>query len=230
MGNEWRPLRGTDWEDLLAEPLGPEFWTNLRTFLDNARSISSVFPPDEEVFAALHRTLCRDTKVVIIGQDPYLKQGQAHGLAFSVPLGTPKPQTLKNIHKELDDDGFGPIPDHGNLQAWADRGVLLLNTALTVRKGDTRSHRGAWRHFTDTVVTVVDGTRRPIFILWGDDARRTKRLLDQPRNRVIESVHPAGQSAYHGFFHSHPFSRANCMLREMHIDPIDWILPPQSQP
>src|SRR5688500_14349164 len=125
MGNDWRPLRGTDWEDLLDEPLGPQFWTDVRTFLDTERLNSSVFPPDEEIFAALNRTLCEATKVVIIGQDPYLNKGQAHGLAFSVPLGKPKPQTLKNIHIELDDDGFGPIPDHGNLQAWADRGVLL---------------------------------------------------------------------------------------------------------
>lgn len=230
MRNGWRPLRGTDWDGLLAGLLGPDFWTDLRIFLDKERSDSSVFPPEEEIFAALHRTACGDTKVAILGQDPYPNAGQAHGLAFSVPLGRPRPRTLKNIHIELDDDGFGPVPDHGSLQAWVDRGVLLLNTALTVRSGEPHSHRDAWSHFTDTVVAVVDRARRPVFILWGEDARRTRRLLHQPRNRVIESVHPSPQSAYYGFFHSHPFSRANCMLREMQLDPIDWTLPPQSRP
>jgi uracil-DNA glycosylase len=185
-----------------------------------------VYPPDPEVFAALHLTPYADTRVVILGQDPYHGPGQAHGLCFSVRPGVAIPPSLVNIHKELRDDlGIEP-PGHGNLEAWARQGVLLLNSTLTVRGGQAASHQGkGWEVFTDRVLDVVNAKdTRVVFILWGASARRKKARLDLATHVVIESAHPSPLSAHNGFFGSRPFSRTNAALEAAGLPPIDWHL------
>jgi len=185
-----------------------------------------VYPPHDEVFTALHLTPCAETKAVILGQDPYPGAGQAHGLAFSVRHGVRVPPSLRNIYRELHDDVCVPIPDHGCLESWARRGVLLLNAVLTVREGAPRSHRQkGWETFTDEVIRVVAAkTDSVVFILWGKEARRKKTLIETPPHTVIESPHPSPQSAYRGFFGSKPFSRANYALIAAGREAVDWRL------
>jgi uracil-DNA glycosylase len=188
-----------------------------------------VYPPHDEVFAALHLTPFREVKAVILGQDPYHGRGQAHGLCFSVRHGVQPPPSLQNIFKELEADlGISP-PDHGCLDAWARQGVLLLNASLTVRAGRAASHQGkGWETFTDEVLRAVNTKpERVVFILWGASARRKKALIDTSRHVIIESAHPSPLSASNGFFGSRPFSRANAALVEAGREPIDWALPPR---
>ena len=178
------------------------------------RATGVVYPPAAEVFAALHLTPYADVKVMILGQDPYHGPGQAHGLCFSVRRGTRVPPSLVNIHKELHADLGVAIPDHGNLEAWARQGVLLLNTTLTVRAGQAASHqKHGWETFTDEVIRVVSDKAAPVvFILWGSSARRKRELIDTARHTIIESPHPSPLSAHNGFFGTRPFSRANAAL------------------
>jgi uracil-DNA glycosylase len=175
----------------------------------------------------LHLTSFADTRVVILGQDPYHGAQQAHGLCFSVRTGVAVPPSLANIYKELHNDLGLAIPRHGNLDAWARQGVLLLNTTLTVRAGQAASHQGhGWEMFTDEVLRTVDGKQqRVVFMLWGSAARKKKSLIDLSRHVVIESAHPSPLSAHNGFFGSRPFSRANAALMEAGLLPIDWSLP-----
>jgi len=185
-----------------------------------------VYPPHDEVFSALHLTPYVDTRVLILGQDPYHGPKQAHGLCFSVRRGITIPPSLANIYIELRDDlGIEP-PKHGNLEAWAKQGVLLLNTTLTVRGGQAASHAGkGWETFTDEVIKAVnDKDHRVVFILWGSHARKKKALVDTDRHVVIESAHPSPLSARNGFFGSKPFSRTNVALEAVGLDPIDWRL------
>ena len=185
-----------------------------------------MYPPHDEVFAALHLTPYATTRVLILGQDPYHGPQQAHGLCFSVRRGVAIPPSLVNIHKELHDDVGVEPPGHGNLEAWARQGVLLLNTTLTVRAGQAASHQGhGWETFTDEVISAVDAKGHPVvFILWGSHARRKKALIDTSRHTVIESAHPSPLSAHNGFFGSKPFSRTNAALAAAGLDPIDWRL------
>ncbi len=217
----------TDWNPVLRGEFAKPYWQSLQQFVAGERARFTVYPPAPEVFSALHLTPRADTRVVILGQDPYHGPRQAHGLCFSVRHGVPVPPSLANIHKEMTADlGLAP-PGHGNLEAWARQGVLLLNTTLTVRAGQAASHQGkGWETFTDQVLRAVDALpHRVVFLLWGASARRKKSLLDLTRHTVIESAHPSPLSAHNGFFGSRPFTRTNDALAAAGLAPIDWALP-----
>ena len=216
----------TDWNPLLRDQFDQPYWAELQEFVTTERSAHTVYPPPEEVFAALHLTPYADTRVVILGQDPYHGPGQAHGLCFSVRPGVRVPPSLANIHKELRDDRGLAIPDHGSLDRWARNGVLLLNTTLTVRAGQAASHqKHGWETFTDHVIEVVAAKPDPVvFMLWGNSARRKRGLIDTSRHHVIESAHPSPLSAHNGFFGSRPFSRANAALAAAGREQVDWDL------
>jgi uracil-DNA glycosylase len=216
----------TDWNPVLRGELAKPYWQELQAFVRAERERATVYPPHEEVFAALHLTPYTETRVLILGQDPYHGPRQAHGLCFSVRHGVAIPPSLVNIHKELHDDLGIPPPGHGNLEAWAVQGVLLLNTTLTVRAGNAASHQGrGWETFTDEVIRTVSAKDHPVvFILWGSHARRKRALIDTARHTVIESAHPSPLSAHNGFFGSKPFSRTNAALEAAGLDPIDWRL------
>jgi uracil-DNA glycosylase len=216
----------TDWNPVLRGELAKPYWARLQAFVRSERERAPVYPSTDEVFAALHLTPYAQTRVVILGQDPYHGRGQAHGLCFSVRDGVAMPPSLVNIYKELSDDlGIAP-PRHGNLERWARQGVLLLNTTLTVRSGAAASHQGkGWETFTDEVIKAVSAKEHAVvFILWGGHARRKKALVDTSRHVIIESAHPSPLSASNGFFGSRPFSRANDALTRAGLPPIDWTL------
>ena len=216
----------TDWNPVLRGEFAKPYWPELQAFVAAERQQCTVYPPADEVFTALHLTPYAETKVLILGQDPYHGARQAHGLCFSVRRGVPIPPSLVNIHKELQDDLGIPPPDHGNLEAWAVQGVLLLNTTLTVRAGQAASHAGkGWDKFTDEVIrTVGSKDDHVVFILWGSHARKKRALMDGGRHTIIESAHPSPLSAHNGFFGSKPFSRANAALVAAGREPIDWRL------
>lgn len=202
------------------------YWAPLQEFVAAERQNGPVYPPHEEVFAALHLTPLGSVRAVILGQDPYHGNGQAHGLCFSVKPPTPAPPSLKNIFGEMSSDlGLKP-PTSGSLVSWAQQGVLLLNTVLTVRGGQANSHRGkGWEHFTDAVIDAVNSkVDRVVFILWGASAQRKIDRLDLETHAVVTSPHPSPLSASRGFFGSRPFSRTNQLLVEAGRDPIDWSL------
>ena len=221
----------TDWNPLLRTQFELPYWHDLQSFVATERSRTTVYPPEDEVFAALHLTPYADTKVMILGQDPYHGPQQAHGLCCSVHRGVRIPPSLVNIHKELASDVGVAIPTHGNLERWARQGVLLLNTTLTVRAGQAASHQGkGWETFTDRVIrTVSDKPDHVVFILWGASARRKRPLIDSTRHTIIESAHPSPLSAHNGFFGSRPFTRANQALVDHGQTPIDWNLAPNSE-
>ncbi len=211
---------GNDWDDILKDEFKKEYYLELRQFLKSEYMTTVVYPDMYDIFNALKSTAYSDVKAVILGQDPYHEPGQAHGLCFSVKEGIDPPPSLVNIFKELKSDlGIDP-PPHGCLQQWADRGVLLLNSVLTVRAGKAGSHRNrGWEIFTDRVISLLGQREKPmVFILWGNYARSKKQLVDQSRHLVIESVHPSPLSASRGFFGGRYFSRTNEFLDE----PIDW--------
>lgn len=217
----------TDWNPILRGELSKPYWEELQRFVAGDRARHAVFPPESDVFAALHLTSYADTRVVILGQDPYHGPGQAHGLCFSVRRDVGIPPSLANIYTELHDDlGITP-PHHGNLETWARQGVLLLNATLTVRAGQAGSHQGkGWEVFTDAILGAVNSKDHPVvFILWGATARKKKALLDLSRHVVIESAHPSPLSARNGFFGSRPFSRTNAALDAAGLPTIDWTIP-----
>jgi uracil-DNA glycosylase len=218
----------TDWNPVLRAEFDKPYWKELQQFVADERSRHAVFPPRDQVFAALHLTPYASTRVVLLGQDPYHGPSQAHGLCFSVQDGVQPPPSLVNIYTELRNDLGIETPNHGNLESWARQGVLLLNTSLTVRSGAASSHQGkGWETFTDKVLGVVNAKpHRVVFILWGAHARKKKALIDLSRHTVIESAHPSPLSAHNGFFGSKPFSRTNAALVEAGLAPIDWRLPP----
>jgi uracil-DNA glycosylase len=215
----------TDWNPLLRHEFEQPYWKSLQSFVALERQHHSVYPPQADVFAALHRTSHAETKVVVLGQDPYHGPGQAHGLCFSVQRGVRPPPSLVNIFKELHSDLDVPVPHHGDLSAWARRGVLLLNTTLTVRAGVAGSHQGkGWETFTDQVIRAVNDKPFVVFVLWGAHARRKKDLIDVTRHAVIEAPHPSPLSAHQGFFGSRPFSRINAALGDAGLPHVEWSL------
>ena len=217
----------TDWNPLLRKQFAEPYWAELQGFIQQEREGGQVFPPQEEVFAALHLTPFSEVKVLILGQDPYHGEGQAHGLCFSVRRGVVAPPSLKNIFNELKNDLDLAAPNHGNLESWTQQGVLLLNSVLTVRAHNAGSHRNrGWELFTDEIIRVVNAkSERVVFILWGASAQKKRPLIDSPAHVIIESPHPSPLSASRGFFGSRPFSRTNAALEEAGRQPIDWTLP-----
>ena len=219
METTWRPV-------LIAETEKP-YWKPLQQFVKDERRKYPIFPPDKEVFAALHLTPYEKVSVLILGQDPYHEVGQAHGLCFSVQPDVAIPPSLQNIYKELHDDLGCTIPNNGCLTSWAEQGVLLLNAVLTVRAHQANSHQGkGWENFTDAIIRAVnDKPDRVVFVLWGAYARKKKLLIDTTRHVIIESAHPSPLSAANGFFGSRPFSKINTALREAGKPEIDWQIP-----
>jgi uracil-DNA glycosylase len=219
-------LETTDWAQPLNTELAAPYFTQLAQFVDEERKRYAIYPSSHDVFNAFTTTAYADTRVVILGQDPYHGPGQAHGLCFSVPPGIAQPPSLKNILKELADDLDITPPKHGCLQRWAQQGVLLLNTVLTVRDGQANAHqKQGWERFTDAVIRVLGQRSTPcIFVLWGNPAQKKRALIDSAQHPVIESAHPSPLSAYRGFFGSKPFSRINQQLIAWGQAPIDWVL------
>lgn len=217
---------GNEWDALLADEFKKDYYLRLREFLKKEYGAHNIYPPMNDIFNALRYTSYSDVKAVILGQDPYHGAGQAHGLCFSVKKGVQPPPSLQNIFKELNADlGIQP-PSHGELTAWARSGVLLLNTALTVREGQANSHRGqGWETLTDRVIELLDKRETPIvFILWGGNARSKARLITSGRHLVLQCAHPSPLSAYNGFFGCRHFSKTNEFLSANGIAPIDWRL------
>lgn len=216
-----------DWDEILKDEFQKEYYQKLRQFLAHEYRTRVVYPDMYDIFNALRYTSFSDTKVVILGQDPYHGPNQAHGLCFSVKRGIELPPSLKNIYKELSDDvGFIP-PNHGELTEWAKRGVLLLNTVLTVREHEPNSHRGiGWENFTTRVISELNNKNTPVvFLLWGANARSKAKLITNPIHVKLETVHPSPLSAYNGFFGCRHFSKANRILSESGQAVIDWQLP-----
>lgn len=216
-----------DWQNWLDEEFAKPYYLQLKQFLMEEYHSRRIYPDKYDIFNALHLTPYSQTKVVILGQDPYHGPGQAHGLSFSVKPGVPQPPSLKNIFKELQNDLGHPIPNHGSLQRWAEQGVLLLNTVLTVREGQPNSHKGkGWERFTDQVIQVLNQRKEPIiFLLWGKHAQEKKEWITSSHHVMIESAHPSPFSAHRGFFGSRPFSRANQLLKRVGSTEIDWFIP-----
>lgn len=213
-----------EWEKALHGEFAKEYYRKLFLFVREQYGKVPVYPESGEIFTAFHLTPLDQVKVVILGQDPYHNVGQAHGLCFSVRPQVEVPPSLVNIYQELHDDLGCRIPNHGYLTSWAEQGVLLLNTVLTVQAHKPMSHRGVgWEEFTDAAIKAVNGQDRPIvFILWGRPAQEKEKMLDNPKHLILKAPHPSPLSAYRGFFGSRPFSRANDFLRENGVEPVNW--------
>lgn len=213
-----------DWLDVLQGEFKKEYYKRLFKTVTEEYQNHQIFPPAEDVFNAFHLTPFHKVKVVILGQDPYHNYGQAHGLCFSVKKGIATPPSLVNIYKELQDDLGCSIPEHGHLTSWAEQGVLMLNTVLTVRAHEANSHRGiGWEEFTDAAIRALNEAARPIvFILWGTPAQRKKKMLTNEKHLILEAPHPSPLSSYRGFFGSRPFSRTNQFLEEHGEEKIEW--------
>ena len=218
------PPINNDWLEPLKPEFGKLYYKKLYQKINEEYQNRLIFPPADDIFNAFAFTPLKDVKVVILGQDPYHGDGQAHGLCFSVKPDVEIPPSLVNIYKELHDDGGCYIPDNGCLTKWTNQGVLLLNTVLTVRAHQANSHRGiGWEEFTDAAIRILNEQDRPIvFILWGRPAQMKKSMLTNSRHLILEAPHPSPLSAYRGFFGSRPFSRANKFLKANGIEPVDW--------
>ncbi len=215
---------GNDWDNILADEFQKPYYFELREFLKKEYATQTVYPNMHDIFNALKLTSFEDTKVVIIGQDPYHGFGQAHGLCFSVKKGVAPPPSLKNIYKELRSDIGFEIPGHGELTYWAQQGVLLLNNVLTVREASPNSHKGkGWEIFTDRVINELNKKSSPVvFLLWGANAQKKAEIITNPIHKKLISVHPSPLSASRGFLGCKHFSKTNDILRENRINPIDW--------
>ena len=218
---------GNDWDELLKGEFEKPYYLELREFLKNEYSTKIIYPNMYDIFNALKYTSYKDTKVLILGQDPYHGENQAHGLAFSVKPGVKIPPSLLNMYKELNSEYGCFIPNNGFLVPWTEQGVLLLNTALTVRAHEANSHKGkGWEIFTDNIIKLLNERHDPvIFVLWGNNARSKKKLIDTQKHYIIESAHPSPLSASRGFFGSKPFSKINEILISLGKTPIDWQIP-----
>ncbi|MCR5726770.1 MAG: uracil-DNA glycosylase [Lachnospiraceae bacterium] len=213
-----------DWKEKLMPEYKKEYYSELYNFIKNEYATKIIYPPAEDIFNAMHYTPLKNVKVVILGQDPYHEPNQAHGLSFSVLPGNPAPPSLENIYKELKDDCGCFIPNNGYLKKWADQGVLLLNTVLTVRAHQANTHAGhGWEQFTDAIIKIINEEKRPIvFMLWGSPAQKKSVLLNNPEHMILKAPHPSPLSAYRGFFGCKHFSRANEFLISKGLNPIDW--------
>lgn len=216
-----------DWAPFLEAEMQEEYYQRLRRILIKEYQSRTIHPGMYDIFNAMHYTPYNKVKVVILGQDPYHGSNQAHGLSFSVRPGVEPPPSLINIFKELHDDLGCTIPKHGCLKHWAEQGVLLLNTVLTVREHQANSHQGiGWERFTDHIIELLNQREQPmVFILWGRPAQRKQSMITNPNHLVLTSSHPSPLSAYRGFFGSRPFSKVNDFLQKHGIYPIDWQLP-----
>lgn len=215
---------GNEWDELLKDEFTKEYYLKLREFLKAEYSTRRIYPNMYDIFNSLKFTSYSDVKAVIIGQDPYHGAGQAHGLCFSVQKGTAIPPSLQNIYKEIYSDLGIPPANHGYLKKWADSGVLLMNTVLTVREGQANSHRGmGWEIFTDRVIELLNQREKPIvFLLWGGNAKQKMRLITNPSHLILQAAHPSPLSAYNGFFGCRHFSKANEFLTANGMTPVDW--------
>lgn len=219
-----KEILNNDWNDLLKDEFKKEYYQNLKQFLIEEYKTKTIYPDINDIFNALKFTSYKDTKVLILGQDPYHGPNQSHGLAFSVKKGVRIPPSLRNIYKELNSDLGCYIPNNGYLKSWADQGVLLLNTVLTVRAHEANSHRKrGWEIFTDRIISLLNEREDPVvFILWGNPAIAKMKLITNIRHFIITSVHPSPLSASRGFFGSKPFSKANDFLTSINKTPINW--------
>lgn len=215
---------GNDWDGILRNEFEKDYYLKLREFLKTEYFSRKVYPPMNDIFNALKYTSYEDARVVILGQDPYHGEGQAHGLCFSVKEGVPFPPSLKNIFKEIKESLGIDTPVSGELVGWAKQGVLLLNTTLTVREGAPQSHKGrGWEILTDRIIELMNEKERPVvFMLWGGNARAKKSLVTNKHHLVLECAHPSPLSAYAGFFGSNHFAKANEYLEAKGEKPIDW--------
>ena len=215
---------GNDWDGLLEEEFKKDYYLSLREFLKSEYGTKKVYPPMNDIYNALRYTSYEDTRVVILGQDPYHGEGQAHGLCFSVKPGVKFPPSLQNIFKELKDEYGMEMPETGELTGWAKQGVLLLNTTLTVREGHPQSHKGqGWEILTDKIISIVNEKDVPVvFILWGGNARAKKALITNKKHLILECAHPSPLSAYAGFFGCNHFRLVNEFLKKNSLTEIDW--------
>jgi len=215
------------WQPTLTSETEQPYYHKLQQFLDHERREHTIFPPDNQIFTALELTPYEHANVLLLGQDPYHDDGQAHGLCFSVRPGVTPPPSLANMFKELKSDVGFRIPNNGHLTPWATQGILMLNAVLTVRAHQPNSHKGqGWETFTDAIIRAMNAKERPvIFVLWGGYARKKSALIDASRHVIIASAHPSPLSARNGFFGSRPFSRINAALRAASQPEIDWQLP-----
>lgn len=213
-----------NFKELFLEEKEKEYFLNLENFINKEYQEKTIYPPKEKIYEAFKYKDINEIKVIIIGQDPYFNEGQAHGLCFSVMHGVEEPKSLVNIYKELYYDLEINPPMDGNLEGWAEQGVFLLNTILTVEKGKPLSHKNkGWEIFTKRVIEELNNDNNPkVFVLWGNEARKLKTLVTNNNHLVIESSHPSPLSAYNGFFGSKPFSKINEFLKDKGLEPIDW--------
>lgn len=213
------------WKALLQDEFISPYFQKLKDFLIDEKKSSDVYPPGSQIFSAFNHTPVENTKVVIIGQDPYHGKGQAHGLCFSVPRGIKKPPSLVNIFKEINDDLEIDIPEHGNLESWAKQGVLLLNATLTVRANQAGSHQNkGWETFTNAAIQKLSSEKNQlIFLLWGNYAIAKKELIDTTKHHVLTTTHPSPFSVYRGFLGCKHFSKTNELLNQMGMDEINWM-------
>ena len=217
---------GNDWDLALKEEFEKDYFLKINDFINNEYETKTIYPPYDEIFNAFKLTPLNEVKVVILGQDPYHEKGQAHGLAFSTPAGRPKPRSLNNIFKEINAEYDYPIPESGCLESWANQGVFLLNTVLTVEEGNANSHsKCGWQIFTDNVIKLLDCQTQPIvFMLWGKQAEKKKELIKNPNHLVLITSHPSPFSARRGFFGSNHFIKANEFLKQNNLKEINWRL------
>ena len=215
---------GNEWDSIIGEEFSKPYYKKLREFLKGEYKTRRIYPDMYDIFNALRYTSYNDVKAVIIGQDPYHGEGQAHGLCFSVKKGITPPPSLVNIFKELKSDLGINIASHGELTSWSQNGVLLLNTVLTVREASPNSHKNlGWEIFTDAVISALNERNTPtVFILWGANAKAKATLLTNPIHKILTAAHPSPLSAYNGFFGCKHFSKANEFLIKNGIPPIDW--------
>jgi len=214
------------WKEVLTDEFQKPYFFELKRFLVDQRSQPTIYPPGNLIFNAFDKTPFDKVKVVILGQDPYHGPGQAHGLCFSVPRGIAPPPSLVNIFKEIKEDVGAPIPSHGNLEHWAEQGVLLLNATLTVIANQPLSHQNkGWETFTDKVIELLSQQKKGlVFILWGRNAKAKEPLIDASKHFILKAAHPSPFSAYSGFFGCNHFSKTNQLLQQQDISPIDWNL------